>query len=317
MEVGQFLGWTRDSANWAVQNRTAIIQSYVDAGYRKWITAHNWSFLKPTITLQTAAPYATGTVTIVAGVVTLAGGTWPTWAAAGELNIAGITYTITSRDSGTQLTLDDLTVAVAAGATYQLVQPYIDLPADFGGLLGPITFQPGANNLYQPLIVVGEYEIRRRRQPTDRFGRPEYAATRIKTTGSTIGQRTVAGSTGQRSQLCLWPIPDALYPLTFRMRIEINALNTTNVYPVGGPSHSETIKEACLAAAELGLNNTIGVHEATYQRLLAESVTHDSGLMTPEHLGIDRDRSEPETTYYGPRHLASPYLVTYEGHPDL
>jgi hypothetical protein len=68
------------------------------------------------------APYNTGTVTIVDGVVTLAGGTFPSGAAEDRLVVNGDTYTVATRDSDTQITLDNLTVDVGAGAAYSLVR---------------------------------------------------------------------------------------------------------------------------------------------------------------------------------------------------
>ena len=71
--------------------------------------------------------YSRGTIEIVNGVVKLTGGAlpvsgggWPAWAADGRLTVNGVTYRINSRDSGTQITLEDTTVNVAAGATYTL-----------------------------------------------------------------------------------------------------------------------------------------------------------------------------------------------------
>lgn len=67
-------------------------------------------------------PYTTGTVSITLGVVTLTGGTWPTWAADARITVAGTIYTVASRQSGTQITLVDLTVTGISGATYSLVR---------------------------------------------------------------------------------------------------------------------------------------------------------------------------------------------------
>lgn len=67
-------------------------------------------------------PYGTGTVTIVSGVVTLAGGTWPASAADRRLVVNGNVYEVATRDSDTQLTLENLAVNVGAGASYSLVQ---------------------------------------------------------------------------------------------------------------------------------------------------------------------------------------------------
>lgn len=66
--------------------------------------------------------YFTGTVTISSGVVTLANGTWPAWAATAAINVAGSLYNVSTRDSDTQLTLDDTSVSAAAGSSYALAQ---------------------------------------------------------------------------------------------------------------------------------------------------------------------------------------------------
>jgi hypothetical protein len=71
--------------------------------------------VSPTIT-----PYNTGTIAIVNGVVTLTGGTWPSGAADDRLLVNGETYDVATRDSGTQLTLGDLTVNVGGGTSYSL-----------------------------------------------------------------------------------------------------------------------------------------------------------------------------------------------------
>lgn len=71
-------------------------------------------------------PYSTSTITIVDGVVTLstappyASAEFPSWAADGDLIVGGQLYSVNTRDSITQLTLDDLTVDVAAGTSYSL-----------------------------------------------------------------------------------------------------------------------------------------------------------------------------------------------------
>lgn len=66
----------------------------------------------------TGITYNTGTVTVASGVVTLASGTFPNWAASGSVVVGSDTYTVNTRDSDTQVTLDDLTVNVGAGASY-------------------------------------------------------------------------------------------------------------------------------------------------------------------------------------------------------
>ncbi len=70
------------------------------------------------------SPYTTGTIEVVDGVVTLSGGTFPSWGSAGILTIGGFAYTVDTRDSDTQLTLincDDLDIA--AGTAFSLAIP--------------------------------------------------------------------------------------------------------------------------------------------------------------------------------------------------
>jgi hypothetical protein len=96
---------------------------------------HIWSFMSQVGKLTIRAPYSTGTVTIVAGVATLAGGTWPSWAAAGDLIVSGVRYSVNTRDSNSQITLNDTSVTASAGTSYELIQFYYELASDFGSLI--------------------------------------------------------------------------------------------------------------------------------------------------------------------------------------
>lgn len=77
----------------------AYVTDIIASGLRQFYTpatlgeryGHSWSFLRPATTLTTSAPYSTGTITVVAGVVTLASGTFPSWAADGEIIFSGTT----------------------------------------------------------------------------------------------------------------------------------------------------------------------------------------------------------------------------------
>lgn len=78
--------------------------------------------------------FSMGTVTISGGIVTLNGAqsgllgapvtpaVWPAWAAGGEIIVNGTRFRIESRDSATQLTLENRTVNVPAGSIYTLKQ---------------------------------------------------------------------------------------------------------------------------------------------------------------------------------------------------
>lgn len=70
--------------------------------------------------------YSTGTVTIVAGVATLAGGIWPTWASSAAIQIGDLTYGVDVRTSGTAITLEDTSVTAAALTRFVLQQTFKD-----------------------------------------------------------------------------------------------------------------------------------------------------------------------------------------------
>jgi hypothetical protein len=112
------------------------------AAYRDLANAHRWSYLYHHGRIVTVAPYATGTVAyqhaggLYERMVTLSGGTWPTWAAGGYLRVGVVNWRVAQVKSPTVLTLDELVnpgVDVAAGATFKLYQDTYLLPADFIG----------------------------------------------------------------------------------------------------------------------------------------------------------------------------------------
>lgn len=100
----------------------------------------NWSYYYASGRLATSAPYSTGTIQYQqsSGMypyqVTLTGGTWPSWAAYGELYIGFVSYEVDQVKSSTVLTLKsnfNPGVDVAAGTAYNLYQATYPLPADF------------------------------------------------------------------------------------------------------------------------------------------------------------------------------------------
>jgi hypothetical protein len=272
-EVGRFLGMPRTS--WS-SGDLADLDDLINAGLRRFYAAYRWTFLRPIITLTTNASYTTGTVAIASGVVTLTAGTFPTWAAQGDLIVSGVTYSVNTRDSGTQITLDDLTVAVSSGASYTLGRPAYTLSDDFGGLDGPLTYQPGVSAIYGPIEIVPDHQIRSRRQRSDYTGRPRVASLRPITFDPTVGQRW---------EIHFDPIPDGAYVLTYRYKAIPNTLTTTNKYPLGGVDHNETILESCLAKAELRLDDNQSNHETSYQQCLADSIQLDRQQHSPDWLG--------------------------------
>lgn len=181
----------------------------VQIAYNAMVTRHAWNYYWTLGRITTDAPYGTGTVAfdLTGGTserqLTLAGGTWPGWAASGYVTIGAATYQVATRVSGTVLTLaeasspsDDL----AAGTTYQLVRDSYPLPADFVAGDEPTIGQAGA-----PLEF---HHVRN----WSTYGR--WRSTGRPTCFSYAGDPVNRG----RLQLVLSPAPDAAYPIDFVYR---------------------------------------------------------------------------------------------------
>jgi len=107
---------------------------------RELHTASMWSYLYTLGRLVTSAPYSTGTIFYdhtggtFERMITLTGGTWPTWAAYGTIVISGIPYDVDERKSDTVITLTDTAnpgADVTAGTTYNIYRDNYILPADY------------------------------------------------------------------------------------------------------------------------------------------------------------------------------------------
>jgi hypothetical protein len=296
-DIGRLRSWGRDPSSWTPDNVTDCAD-YIKQGLRTWLTPdilpnertiHEWSFLKPIATMTLSGAYSTGTVAIASGVVTLTTGTFPSWAASGELIVEGVTYSVNTRDSDSQVTLDDTSVTVAAGATYELIRPVIDLPSDFAQFNGPLTYRPGDNGFSCSIQQRPEHWIRERRQVNDYTGRPEYFALRPKTHDPTVGQRW---------EVSFYPVPDDDYVLSYSYRVDADTLSAVDKYALGGPPHAETMRCAIMAACELSVEGVHGVWRQQYLQRLLASVAFDRQVSAPDYYGYNGDRSDQSSDPY-------------------
>lgn len=108
--------------------------------YRDLPSVHDWNYLKRRGQVIVTAPYATGTIAYdhTGGsserLITLSGGTFPSWARYGTLLINNVSYKVSSNPSSTTLTLDEYLNPgsdVASGTTYSLVRTQYPLPTGF------------------------------------------------------------------------------------------------------------------------------------------------------------------------------------------
>lgn len=241
-EVGAFLGYGTASGSWSAA-QLAEIERYVQAGVRQFYyppavngveAAYEWSFLKPTTTLDTTA------------------------------------------SDGVQ-----------------------NLPDGFGRVLGDFHFEPDVSNA--PVLVVSEARIQALLQSSDDVGRPQYAAVRFKSSNGTYGQR---------QEVVWWPIPDAVYTLTFRYEAFAGKLTVAAPYPLGGMKYSDLITESCLAIAEQRANDERGLHTERFMGMLAAAIAQDrkNSARYYGHMG-----GGDEETIAGRRAQQTSYPITYKG----
>lgn len=100
------------------------IRRAVAEAYRRFPSLHPWAWLTKQAMITTSAPYTTGTVTYVASTraLTLSGGTWPTDAEFGMVEISSVRYSVERRNSSTVLTLSATQAPaedIASATTYR------------------------------------------------------------------------------------------------------------------------------------------------------------------------------------------------------
>lgn len=258
------------------------IEQCIRDGLHDVYSAHPWSFFRPIAEITTTAPYATGTVSVAAGVVTLTGGTWPTWAAVGVLKVGTNYYDVDSRGSNTQITLEDTSVTVASGTSYELGRPEYDLPTGFEAISGDseVTIQSGASICYPTVKQRHDSTIRKMQQLNPLFySWPQFYSVRTVQFDAALGSR---------KRLALYPTPDAAYVLRVPCVLRPVMVDETNQYPVGAELLTQVIIEACLSAAERNFDEENKTHSVRFAEMLPLAVRNDLERSSPTSLGPDR-----------------------------
>jgi hypothetical protein len=277
--VGHYLFGVRSFSS----DQTADILDCIRDGLNRVYSAHDWSFFKPVVDLATVAPYATGTITVAAGVVTLTGGTFPSWAATGILRVRSSYYSVRSRDSGTQLTLESDSASVATASDYVLAQPLIELPAAFDAISGKsdLTYHPSEDMWFPPIRQRDDQTLRKLEQGNPEFGRPIFYAVRTAMFDPTVGSRRV---------LAVYPTPDEAYTFRVPMILKRTMVDSVNQYPIGGEVLGQAVLEACLASAEHNFEEREHVHERRFQEAIGLAIRNDQDRSSPTALGPDAPR---------------------------
>lgn len=284
--VGHFLFGIRSGYS---ADQTLDIEECIKDGLHDVYAAHAWSFFRPVKPITTSAPYSTGTITVASGVVTLTTGTWPSWAAQGVLELDDEYYEVSSRDSDSQITLEDTSLTEATDSSYELSRMEYDLPTGFEAIVGDtLEYQPGQSDFYPPVSRKHDEELMRLQQDDPYTDRPIYFSLRTSEFDPTVGSRRV---------LALYPPADAAYVLKVPMKLRSTMIDETNQYPVGAESLSQLITEACLAAAERNFDDSQSIHTKRFQELLPMAITADMEMTSPTTLGADAPEGETRDYY--------------------
>ncbi len=158
------------------------------------------------------------------------------------------------------------------------------MPDNFGGFEGDSLTYAAADNRMVAIQIVPEEKIRELQQvDATNSGYPVFAAVRSKASTQT---------TGQRSEILLWPTPDAIYTLTYAFVVLQDKLTTSAKYPLGGAYHGETVLCACLAVAETRKDqNSQGPMNVDFALSLKDSIEKDRTALGQANLGYNGDGS--------------------------
>jgi hypothetical protein len=310
-EIGVAVGIGANFNQWdhpEVEKVDSVIQRGIHRFYQpagtgqRFQRGYQWSFLKPLGTLITSAPYSTGTIEVVSGVMTITGGVFPSWVLDGAFHFDGTSGAVSTivgyegigvtsvSDAYDEVTLVNTTINADAGTTFSLDRPKYSMPATFDGMDGPLTYESGSGN--NPIRVFPEYDVRRRSQNYNSSGTPQVAGLYPEDPDAT---------TGTVRKIKLYPSPDAVYVLEYRYKIEPADL-AEGEFPLGGRVNAETILMSCLAI----LNPKL---EETFLARLASAIDQDQTSHQAANLGQNLDRSDD---VYNDRNFRNSYLTSYD-----
>lgn len=310
--VGDFLGLGRDTTAWSTDNTNRVDEIMI-SGLREFYSAHDWSFLKQNTTIVLWKDIATDSGDTVTGgayadpstPLTISGGNTTMYNSmiGRSIVITGVgTFVIDGYTSSTVISVTG-DASSASGATFSIDANGGDyhLDDDFGGIEGPYLEFDNSENRITRIRITNASEVMANRTLDVQSSHPQIAAL--------VGKSS-DGTDGQRWELRVWPEPDQDYTVHYWKRINPDKLTSTVAYHLGGMQHSECIKLACLAKAELFLDDEVGNYAAMYEQRLAKSIQRDRQHgYSAENLGPMLDQSDNHgratrwrtntVTYYG------------------
>jgi len=276
-------------------------------------TAHVWSFLRRVRAIAIPAPVAMGSSnavsTCVSGLVSLSGATnIPSWVASGvaQFGSAGKFWSVSTRvgDHSFQLDDTDADSLIEAGDTVTFYQCIFDLPDDFGGIDGNVTFDAGRRKGF--VQQTNEARIRMLASNSTAVRAPEVYAVRPRSWPD-------GSATGTRHEMLVWPWPDQAYVVEYPYKVLPNKLGSATYVPLGGAQHGEAIRCSCLAVAEqYAVTERTDYRTRQWPAALAASVLRDRQDMGA-NLGYNRDLSGDDGVRWSLRRWDETTITTVNG----
>lgn len=302
------LDWNGSASADAVTLRHA--KRAIDEAYYQICNARLWHYYMTVGRINTVASYDTGTVayTHSTRTVTLTGGTFPSWAAQGVIQIDGIEYQVTERTSGSAIILSvnsNPGANVSSGTAYTIYRDTYTLPVDFTSMG---TLFDVANGSILTKLEVNEWNLMRRNQLTADLPR-YYCITQDPDYQGVLALR-------------LNPPPDAIYVLDYPYRRKPRQLQVANYSTGTVATSTTTVTGTSTAWSSKMIGSVIRFSETSttaptgvsgdnpfvYERIItdvasATSLTIDSAL-TSELSGVKYTISDPIDLEHGAMYTA-------------
>jgi hypothetical protein len=205
------------------------VKEACQGAYNSVCFQHEWDYYLKEYRIHIDAPYSTGTITYdhTGGaserLLTLASGTWPSWAKYGRVRISNYIHDVYDRLSDTTLQLHDNINPgedIAAGTSYSIYRNHYPLPEDFLSMYWPCL----ENTIWKSWYITPSEWVQR-----ERF---------VRASGTPVAWTIMANPDKTTDfAIILDPPPDAAQPFSFLYRrrprtirwsgIEDQAINPT------------------------------------------------------------------------------------------
>lgn len=270
--IGMVMGLARDPDNWG-ETTISDVDRILRSGRRRFLSAHDWRFLKTIYEWTTVAP-TTRLVTKSGASLTSTNGNWPVTSLVTQQHVAinGSVYRIKARTSDTVLELYDTTLTLTDPVEATVYVTRYALPDYLCGIQGPVTRE--GNECLRETTLLPEYELRRLHSGSRvNAGAPTAFTTTVLTDSFYYGNSTLAVE--------VYPLPDKAYPLRTTAQIILDDASSplSETSAVMHPLFSEVFMECILAQAESYFNNQAdGPHMVRFAQLLPEAIRMDKKL---------------------------------------